>query len=67
MPTEVHTICFHTRDAVERDDSKMVFEMPSNRVRDSALKVALGSVEFPMVQRTIEPEWGRLYLNEGLR
>ena len=67
MPTEVHTICFHTRDAVERHDSRLVFQMPNNRVRDSAMKVALGSVEFPMVQWTVEEDWCRMYVNEGIR
>lgn len=67
MPTEVHTICFHTRDAVERDDSRLVFEMPLHRLRTPAMKVALGSVEFPMVQWTVEDDWSRLYLNEGIR
>ena len=43
MPTtEVHTICFHTRDAVERDDSSLTFEMPG--LRTGAAKVALGMV-----------------------
>lgn len=67
MPTEVHTICFHTRDAVEREDSRFVFEMPQHRMRNSAMKVVLGSVEFPMVQWTIEKDWNRLYVNEGVR
>ena len=67
MPTEVHTICFHTRDAVEREDSRMVFELPVHRLRNPAVKVALGSVEFPMVQWTVEEEWSRLWINEGIR
>lgn len=67
MPTEVHTICFHTRDAVERDDSSMVFEMPMHRLRNPAVKIALGSMEFPMVQWTVEEDWCRLWLNEGIR
>ena len=67
MPTEVATLCFHTRDAVARDDSSLTFEMPSNRLRTAAAKVALASCEFPMVQHTIEPDWNRLWLNEGVR
>ena len=66
MPSEVHTICFHTRDAVERDDSRMVFEMPQHRFRTNASRVSIGSVEFPMVQYSIEEEWRSLYLSEGL-
>ena len=67
MPTEVHTICFHTRDAVERDDSRLVFELPSHRLRTAAVKIALGSCEFPMVQWTIEEDWSRVWMNEGIR
>lgn len=68
MPSsEVYTLCFHTRDAVERDDSSLTFEITGDRLRLQASKVALGSCEFPMVQWTIEEDWCRLYLNEGVR
>ena len=67
MPTEVATLCFQTRDAVERDDSTMTFEMPSHRLNTGTTKVALASCEFPMVQWTIEDDWNRLWLNEGVR
>ena len=67
MPTEVSTLCFHTRDAVERDDSSLTFCMPSDRLRTGAAKVALASCEFPMVQWTIEEEWNRLWIQEGIR
>lgn len=66
MP-EVTTLCFHTRDAVERDDSSITFEMPHRQLRSTAVKVALASCEFPMVQWTIEEDWNRLYVCEGLR
>ena len=36
MPTEVTTLCFHTRDAASRDDSTLTFEMPSHRLRTAA-------------------------------
>ena len=67
MPGEVATLCFHTRDAVARDDSRLTFEVPGDRLRTDAVRVALGSCEFPMVQWTIEEDWNRLYLNEGVR
>lgn len=68
MPSDVVTLCFHTRDAVERDDSSLTFDMPSARTKLGATKVALASCEFPMVQQTIEaPDWNRLYFNEGVR
>ena len=67
MPTEMHTICFHTRDAVERHDSTFTFDVPKDGLRTGAAKVALASCEFPMVQMTVEKGWDRLYLNEGCR
>ena len=66
MPTEVSTLCFHTRDAVERDDSQLTFDLPSDRLRTAAVKVALASCEFPLVQWTVEEDWNRLWLCEGV-
>ena len=66
MPTEVMTMCFHTRDAVVREDASFTFRLPGNRLRNDAVKVALASCEFPMVQWTVEKEWNRLYMNEGI-
>lgn len=59
-------MCFHTRDAVSREDSSFTFEMPGNRLRNAAGKVALASCEFPMVQWTVEESWNRFYMNEGI-
>lgn len=67
MPTEVATLCFHTRDAAERSEGKFTFNLPCNALRNHAVKVALASCEFPIVQQTIEPEWNRFYYMEGLR
>lgn len=66
MPTDVMTMCFHTRDAIERDESTFTFRMPSGRLQTDALKVALASCEFPMVQWTVEESWNRLYTNDGI-
>ena len=41
--------------------------MPLGRVREDSVKVALASCEFPMVQWTIEQDWCRLWMNEGIR
>ena len=65
MPTEVATLCFHTRDAKQREEGSFTFDVPG-RLRNPALKVALASCEFPMVQQTIEPQWNRLYYMESL-
>ena len=66
MPTEVMTMCFHTRDAIVREDASFTFRLPGNRLRNDAVKVALASCEFPMVQWTVEEEWNRFYMNEGI-
>lgn len=66
MPTDVMTMCFSTRDAIHRDKASFTFRMPSDRLRTDAVKVALASCEFPMVQWTIEEEWNRMYMNEGI-
>jgi hypothetical protein len=65
MPTETLTHCFSTRDAVERGDGYATFEFKGSR--NGAQKVMLGSLEFPMVQWTIEAEWSRIYTSESLR
>ena len=67
MPTEISTLCFHTRDAIDRDDSSLTFTMPSDPFRNSAAKVSLASCEFPMVQWTVEEPWNRLWMQEGIR
>lgn len=59
-------MCFSTRDAISRDKASFTFRMPSDRLRTDAVKVALASCEFPMVQWTIEDEWNRMYMNEGI-
>ena len=67
MPTEVATLCFHTRDATERSEGRFTFRLPSNKLRNNAARVSLASCEFPMVQQTIERPWNRLYYCEELR
>ena len=47
-------MCFHTRDAIVREDASFTFRLPGNRLRNDAMKVALASCEFPMVQWTVE-------------
>lgn len=66
MPTEVATLCFHTRDAVERDDSSFVFELPRGNAYANAARVTLASCELPLVQWTIEKDHQRLWLSEEI-
>ena len=67
MPTEMMTMCFHTRDAVRREGGSFTFRLPSDRLRSAATKVALASCEFPIMQWTVEEAWDRVYVNEGVR
>ena len=67
MPTEVATLCFHTKDAVERREGSFRFDVPCKQLRNHAMKVALASCEFPMVQQTIEAGWNCIYYMESLR
>lgn len=63
----VHTLCLHTSDAINRRDGKFTFKLPGGAPRLQAIKVGLGSLEFPMTQWTIESQWNRVYFNEGIR
>ena len=64
----VHTICLQTRDAILREEDRFVFRLPGDVPRMKAVKIALGSLEFPMVQWTVEESRGsRFHLNEGHR
>lgn len=63
----VHTICFHTSDAVNREEGKFTFLMPGDSPRLKAVKLMLGSLEFPVTQYTVEREWNRLYFCEGVQ
>lgn len=61
--------CFRTEDAESRDDEegKFVFKMHTDRNKVKASKVLLGSLEFPIVQYSIENTWNRLYFCEGIQ
>ena len=65
----VHTVCMDTRDCKSRDDleGSVTFDLAGDNPRFQAIKVSLGSLEFPMVQWTIEDGWSRLYFSEGFR
>lgn len=56
-----------TRDAIERDDSKLTFQLGGDNPRFQAIKVSLGSLEFPITQWTVEEDWNRIYFSEGYR
>ena len=61
----VHTICVDTRDAENVDEGQFTMQLRGDNPRLRAVKLALGSLEFPMVQWTIEKEWNRIYYSEG--
>jgi len=56
-----------TSDAIEKKDGQFTMTLGGDNPRINAVKLALGSVEFPMVQWTIEEDWNLLYLSEGYR
>ena len=60
----MRTVCLHTSDAKERNQGRFLFRMPNET--SHAIKVALGSFEFPMTQWTVESTWSLLYVNEGI-
>lgn len=63
----MHTVCMDTRDAVRRGEGEFSMRLAGDNPRFQAVKVALGSLEFPMVQYTIEEDWNRVYFSEGFR
>lgn len=63
----VHTVCMDTRDATQRKDGEFAMKLGGDNPRFQAVKVALGSLEFPMVQWSIEEQWNRIYFSEGYR
>ena len=63
----VHTICMQTNDAIQKQEGEFVMQLGGDNPRFNAVKLALGSLEFPMVQWTIEKEWNMIYFSEGYR
>jgi len=69
MGSSVTSVCLQTVDALARDEAHatFTFDVTDVRARDRAQKLMLGSLEFPVVQFSIEPEWNRVYFCQGLR
>ena len=65
MAQIVHTICLDTRDAENVEEGQFTMQLGGDNPRLRAVKLSLGSLEFPMVQWTIEKEWNRIYYSEG--
>ena len=61
----MHTVCMHTLDGNNKSEGEYEFNLGGDAPRAKAVKLALGSLEFPMVQWTIEDMWSKLYFNEG--
>ena len=59
------TLCLQTKDAVEVEKGCFEFELKGAAIRDRAFRVSLGSIEFPITQFNVEPEWSRLYIKES--
>ena len=63
----VHTICMRTEDGENIREGEYKMKLAGANPRLPAVKLALGSLEFPIVQYTIEEDWSRLYFNEGFK
>jgi hypothetical protein len=63
----MHTICMRTEDGENVNEGEYRMKLSGANPRLSAVKTALGSLEFPMVQYTIEKDWSRLYFSEGFK
>tara|TARA_B100000787_G_scaffold38221_2_gene27044 strand:- start:3681 stop:5900 length:2220 start_codon:yes stop_codon:yes gene_type:complete len=63
------TLCFKTDDASYRDDASARFQFPmhADRAKLKPSKISLGSLEFPMVQYSVEADWSRLYFCESIK
>lgn len=58
------TLCLRTQDAEEVERGTFEFQIRGAALSDRAFRVGIGSIELPMVQRTIEAEWNRFHLAE---
>lgn len=64
----LYTLCLQTRDAIDCSrPGCFVFRPPGDMPRKKAIKVSLGSLEFPMTQWSVEQSRNRVYVNEGHR
>lgn len=67
MSQVIHTICMSTSDALEKREGEFHMQLAGDQPRINAVKLALGSLELPIVQWTIEDMWSLLYFSEGYR
>lgn len=56
-----------TRDAISREEGSFTMSLGGDNPRFEAIKLSLGSLEFPMVQWSIEQSWSNIYFSEGYR
>ena len=63
----IYSLCFQTKDAVASEDGEFTFVIENDNPRLKPHKVALGSLEFPITQYSVEASWQRVYFCERLR
>tara|TARA_B100000945_G_scaffold160805_1_gene129119 strand:+ start:48 stop:2291 length:2244 start_codon:yes stop_codon:yes gene_type:complete len=56
-----------TSDALSKKEGEFVMQLAGDQPRINAVKLALGSMELPIVQWTIEEDWSLMYFSEGFR
>lgn len=59
------TMCLRTKDAEEVRRGCFEFQVRGAALRERAFRVGIGSIELPMVQRSVEDAWSRLYVHES--
>ena len=62
----VHTICMDTSDAIRKSEGEFTMQLGGSNPRINPVRVMIGSIEFPIVQYTIENSWNRIYISEGI-
>ena len=62
------SVCFQTEHAISRkeEEAEFRFKAALDRPNIKPSKVMLGSMEFPIVQYSVEKEWSRLYYCERI-
>ena len=66
MTQSVHSISFRSDDAILEEDGGFTFTASAAAAGRKPNRVQLGSIELPIQQMSIEPEWSRIGLMERI-
>jgi hypothetical protein len=62
----IWTVSYRSEDALRYDDQTRTWTFTSGLNRLKMFRMTLVGLEFPISQRTVEPEWSRFSYSEGL-